>query len=345
MELHITDPLSDRRWHALASTHSSASAFHQRGWLEALHRTYHYRPFVLTSASANAQMKDGVVLCEVKSWITGTRAVSLPFSDHCELLLQGVQQFPEMIRYLIANRERQGWRFAEIRPLTEPGKMEELAEPSRSYWFHELDLRPSLEELFRNLHKDSIQRRIRHAESEGLSYTKGRSPDLLVSFYRLLLLTRKRQGVLPQPFAWFRNLVTCLGDDAEIRLAAKDGTPIGAILTLKHNTTVLYKYGCSDERFHSLGAMPFLFWKIIEEIKLSGAEKLDFGRTDLTHESLISFKDKFGTRKRLLNYYRMPQATGNRISSRANHSLRRVVSLLPSFASSLVADLVYRHVG
>ena len=143
-----------------------ASAFHQRGWLEALHQTYHYRPFVLTSASANAQMKDGIVFCEVKSWITGTRAVSLPFSDHCEPLLQGVQHLPEMVRYLTANGERQGWRFAEIRPLTEPGNMEEVAEPSRSYWFHELDLRPSLEELFRNLHKDSIQRRIRHAESE-----------------------------------------------------------------------------------------------------------------------------------------------------------------------------------
>jgi hypothetical protein len=91
MDLYITDPLSDRRWDALVSTHSSASAFHQRGWLEALHRTYRYRPFVLTSASANAQMKDGIVLCEVKSWITGTRAVSLPFSDHCDLLLQGIQ--------------------------------------------------------------------------------------------------------------------------------------------------------------------------------------------------------------------------------------------------------------
>jgi cellulose synthase operon protein C len=34
---------------------------------------------------------------KIKSWITGTRAVSLPFSDHCELLLRGVQHFPEMV--------------------------------------------------------------------------------------------------------------------------------------------------------------------------------------------------------------------------------------------------------
>jgi len=345
MDFYFTDPLSDRRWDALVSTHPGASAFHQRGWLEALHQTYHYRPFVLTSASANAQMKDGIVLCEIKSWITGTRAVSLPFSDHCELLLQDAQHLPEMVRYLTTNGERQGWKFAEIRPLTDPSSMEEVAEPSRSYWFHELDLRPSLEDLFRNLHKDSVQRRIRHAESERLSYTKGRSPDLLESFYRLLLLTRKRQGVIPQPFAWFRNVIACMGDEAEIRLATKNDRPIGAVLTLRHGTRVIYKYGCSDERFHYLGAMPFLFWKIIEESKLSAAEKIDFGRSDLKHESLIAFKDKFGTRKRLLKYYRMPEGKDDVISSRVNHSLRRVVSLLPNFVASLAADLVYRHVG
>ena len=174
---------------------------------------------------------------------------------------------------------------------------------------------------------------------------KGRSPDLLESFYKLLLLTRRRQGVIPQPLAWFRNVMTCMRDDAEIRLATKDGTRVGAILTLRHGSSVIYKYGCSDERFHHLGAMPFLFWKIIEESKVSGGEKIDFGRTDLKNESLIAFKDKFGTRKRLLNYYRMPQATGNRISHCVNHPLSRVVSLLPSCMSSFAAAAVYRHFG
>ena len=130
MNLYITDPLVDRRWDALVSTHPRASAFHKRGWLDALRRTYHYRPFVLTSAPPNSQMEDGIVLCEIKSWITGWRAVSLPFSDHCEPLLQTVHDFPEMVGYVSANRKRYGWKFAEIRPLTEPCKTKELDEPS-----------------------------------------------------------------------------------------------------------------------------------------------------------------------------------------------------------------------
>ncbi len=43
---------------------------------------------VLTTCAPDAPLTDGVVFCEVDSWLTGRRLVSLPFSDHCEPLLQ-----------------------------------------------------------------------------------------------------------------------------------------------------------------------------------------------------------------------------------------------------------------
>src|SRR5207245_5150625 len=134
---------------------------------------------------------------------------------------------------------------------------------SRSYCFHELDLTASLEQIFRRLHKDSIQRKIRRAEAERIEYEVGRSKQLVDQFYRLLLPTRRRHQWLPQPQAWFRNLVDCMGDGIQIRVARKDGNPIAAMLTLRHGATGVYKYGCSDEKFHSLVAMPFLFWRLI----------------------------------------------------------------------------------
>src|SRR5713101_9298121 len=62
----------------------------------------------------------------------------------------------------------------------------------------------------------------------------------------------------------FRNLVECMGDKIPIRLARKNGAPIAAMLTLRHRSSVVYKYGCSDERSHNLAGMPFLFWRLIE---------------------------------------------------------------------------------
>lgn len=46
--------------------------------------------------------------------------------------------------------------------------------------------------------------------------------------------------------------------------------------------------------------MPFLFWRLIEESKASGVERIDFGRSDLANTSLIAFKDKFGTTRKSL---------------------------------------------
>ena len=344
MNIHVTNPLTDPRWDDLVARHALASAFHQRGWLEALSLTYGYKPLVLTSASDGKPISDGIVLCRVSSWITGTRMVSLPFSDHCEPLLDDPQDLSEFVKWLRAERDSQKWKYVELRPLAQI-RDNDCRQPSQSYCFHELDLSPGLEQLFRNLHKDSIQRKIQRAEREQLSYATGRSEALADVFYQLMLRTRRRHHLLPQPRAWFKNLVDCMGAKAQIRVAAKDGMPVAAMLTLSHGSSVIYKYGCSDERYHSLGAMPFLFWKLIEEAKTSGAENIDLGRSDLEQESLIAFKDKFGATKKLLHYYRYPHGSKGRPAAWGEHTIRQCFSILPDAVSSTAGRLVYRHMG
>jgi hypothetical protein len=109
---------------------------------------------------------------------------------------------------------------------------------------------------------------------------------------------------------------------------------------------VVYKYGCSDEGFHSLGGVPFLFWKLVEESKASGAEKIDFGRTDLNNEGLIAFKDRFGTSKKLLTYYRHTKTGRRGVAALSDSQLvRQFFSLLPTAVSSTVGRLLYRHIG
>ena len=74
-----------------------------------------------------------------------------------------------------------------------------------TYQFHRLDLRKSVEELFHGFHKDCVQRKIRRAEREELKYEDGNTEALLQKFYRLLVTTRRRQYLPPQPIAWFRG--------------------------------------------------------------------------------------------------------------------------------------------
>ena len=165
-----------------------------------------------------------------------------------------------------------------------------------------------LDVLFHNLHRNCIQRKIQRAEREGLNYQSGQSEILLREFYDLLLRTRRRHCLPPQPLQWFRNLVESMGDNLTIRLVSKDRVPVAAILTLSHKGTITYKYGCSDERFHNLGGTPFLLWKTIEEAKNQGMREFDLGRSDLDHAGLIQFKDRMGAVKTMLSYWRYPGA-------------------------------------
>ena len=193
---------------------------------------------------------------------------------------------------------------------------------------------------------ESLQRRIKRAEHEHLSYEKGTSDDLLNDFYRLQMITRRRHQLLPQPRSWFRNLVASMGPNLEIRLARKDGIPIAAILALYHRRTVVYKYGCSDERFHHLAGMPFLFWKLIEESKMAGAEQLDLGRTGLDNAGLVEFKDRFGATRRRITYLRYSEAASERgLVDSCLPSTRHLFSVLPDAISSRMGRMLYRHIG
>lgn len=339
------NPISDSRWDKLVARHPQASAFHQRGWIEALVRTYGYDPFVLTSTPPGQTLRDGIVLCRISSWITGTRVVSVPFADHCEPLLQNPADYGDILRWLRAECDHQHWKYVELRPLAGIPGREHNSQASRSYWFHELDITRPLETIFRELHKNSIQRRIQHAEREGLSYEVGRSDQIVSEFYRLLLVTRRRHYLPPQPRTWFKNLIELMGDKVQISLARKDITPVAAILTLRHGSSVIYKYGCSDEKLHHLGGMPFLFWKLIEESKAAGADKIDFGRSDLSQESLITFKDKLGASKKLLNYYRYPEDPVVQKSAWSGPAIRKLVSVLPGSVLSTAGRMLYRHMG
>jgi len=278
--IHTLNPLQDSRWPEFLQRHTAASVFHTPGWLDALRRTYGYEPTVFTTQSSGKELQNGIVFCRVQDWLRGSRMVSLPFSDHCQPLVDSEENLELLLGALRQNQEREKWKYIELRPLA-PWKTGQENQTSfargEEFIFHTLDLRPSLDTIFHNFHKSCVLRKIHRAEREDLDYEIGRSESLLAKFYHLLLLTRRRHQLPPQPLTWFRNLADCLGDRLAIRLVSKDGQPIASILTMSFKNSLVYKYGCSDARYHNLGGMPLLFWKTIQEGKACGAREFDLG--------------------------------------------------------------------
>jgi CelD/BcsL family acetyltransferase involved in cellulose biosynthesis len=340
------NPLEDPRWEEFVRAHPRASIYHTRGWLEALRRTYGYEPVVFTTSPAAADLKNCVVFCRISSWLTGCRMVSLPFADHCEPLVENADDGKEIFSFLVHTLAKERWKYVEIRPLSSDLLSEDSAEKSSSFFSHVMDLSPSLDVLFQGFHKDSTQRAIRRAEREGLSYEAGRSEALLRNFFSLLLKTRRRHKLPPQPIDWFRNLIACLGNRLSIRLVSKNGQPVASILTLSHQGTVVYKYGCSDSNFHSLGGTPLLLWRTIQEAKAQGLREFDLGRSEIDNAGLVTFKDRWRAQRTTLTYVRLStQRSPNVTDGYGMQIAKRVFGCMPDGLLVATGRMLYRHIG
>jgi hypothetical protein len=339
------DPLRDSRWAALVESHPRSSIFHSTNWLRTLQTVYGYEPVAVTTCPPGADLTNGVVFCRIKSWLTGRRFVSLPFSDHCAALVDRPDELDVMLQHMKRDLDKRKWRYLEIRPVTHrPGSHIGLKE-SIHYQFHRLDLRRSAAELFHNFHKDCVQRKIRRAEREGLKYEDGNSEALLRKFYRLLVTTRRRQHLPPQPLAWFRGLVAAFGSDLKIRVASKGDLPVAGILTLSNRRCVVYKYGGSIASLNKFGGMPFLFWKTIQEAKANGLEELDLGRSDPDNLGLIAFKEHWGATATTLSYWTYPPRPQAPRSAWQKNLARHLVQASPDLVLQAVGTILYRHIG
>jgi CelD/BcsL family acetyltransferase involved in cellulose biosynthesis len=343
--VYTFDPFSGSRWADLLQRHPSSSVFHSVPWLQAVQQTYGYKPIVYTTSPPSSPLSNGVVLFQIRSWLTGRRMVSVPFSDHCEPLVDDAQDAIEISNEFKTAVDSGNWKHIELRPIAESEIFDGLA-TSHSYCLHMLDLTRSADQLFRATHKTCIQRAIRRAEREGLVYESGRSVKLLEAFYRLMLQTRRRQHLPPQPITWFRNLITCLQDRLQIRVAFKNGREIAAILTLQHKNVVVYKYGCSDISFQNLGGTHLLFWNTILEAKSAGLTVMDFGRSDYDNPGLIAFKDRWGAKRFGLNYLRWSRKPfANSVRRYSPPLLRQFFAVAPDPVLEATGRLLYRHVG
>lgn len=346
MAVYTIDPVKDERWSEFLQKHPAASVFHTPDWLEALGRTYGYTPVALTTSPPGNPLTNGIPFCGISSWLGGSRLVSLPFSDHCAPLAEGAEQLSSLFASLQESLDRKKWKYLEIRATELALPDREAFEESNIFFLHKLDLRPSLDELFSNLHKDCVQRKIQRAMREELTHEEGRSELLLGKFYRLLLMTRRRHGLPPQPLAWFRNMLTGLGDRVRIRIASKDGRPIAGILTLDYRQTLVYKYGCSDENFNQLGGTQFLFWQAIQDAKRDQLSEFDMGRSDCDNPGLVTFKDRWGAARTRLVYLRYPRARFHSIREATQGKFsKRVFACMPDGLLSATGRVLYKYMG
>jgi lipid II:glycine glycyltransferase (peptidoglycan interpeptide bridge formation enzyme) len=345
MAVYRLDPLTDARWDSFLKKHPQASVFHSPNWLRALAGTYGYVPIVFTTSPPETDLRNGIACCVVRNWFGGCRLVSLPFSDHCVPLVQDAETLTTLLDYLQGCVSQSEWNHVEIRMPDSSLLQHREFKADKTFVAHKLSLSPSVDQLFNAFHKDCVQRKIVRAVREGLAHEVGVSDSLLKKFYTLLLLTRRRHGLPPQPVAWFRNLRACLGDEVKIHVASKDGRPIASILTLRFKQTLVYKYGCSDYEFSNLGGIQLLLWKSIQEAKASDLDEVDMGRSDSANTGLIRFKDRWGAARLQMIYERYPSRNSSHWEVGLSRLGKSIFPYVPDRLLAMSGRLLYKHIG
>ena len=344
MTLFELDPVTDSRWSECVARSPHATVFHTPQWLEATRRTYGYRPVVFTDAPTGDALRNGVLFCRVASWLTGRRLVALPFSDHCDPQVQSPQACRSLLEALEARLMKERLGYIEVRMKSDV-PLPVGFEHTETYCLHTIDLRPDAATVFERFDGNHVQRSIRKAERLGVCCEVGRSRELLREFYAMHKLTRAKHAAPIQPFAWFENLVDCMGDRLGIYMARVQRTPAAAILTLRHNASLVYKYGCSDQQYNRYGATSLLFWRAAQDGIAAGASEFDLGRSDLDNRGLITFKDRLGGRRTELKYYRYTGGQRSTSPLWTSASAKWVYNLVPPRLSAWAGSRLYGHFG
>lgn len=281
---------------------------------------------------------------EVDSAFTGKRGVCLCFSDYCSAIVESEEDFGLLLDSVLKYGRARKWRYAEFR-----GDSHLASEkPSEVYAHHVIELCNDEKLMLSRVRKSSV-RNIHKAVKEGVAIEMGTSLQGVLEFYRLHCLTRRRQGLPPQPRSYFvklhEHLISRnLGFTA---LARDGGAAVAGLICLHFGSNAIYKYGASDPRSQHLRANNLLFWELIKKCGRDGFDSLSFGRTDPDNEGLLNFKNGWGGNKTELYYYRYDFSKNEfvRAQERKLGVYRQVLKRLPVTFLRGLGKIAYRHIG
>lgn len=344
MQIQIINPLERPDWDDQLLAFENASVFHSAPWARVLAETYGYKPTYFTAVE-DGRVKALIPVMEVRSFLTGKRGVSLPFTDFCEPLASSGPVLKELNEAVIRHGTAAGWRSMEWRGEAGLFRGEKS---SCTFYRHELELPEAEGALAAGLRSSTI-RNVRKAVKEGIEVNVLQSLGAVDEFYRLNCLTRKHHGIPPQPFRFFRKIHEHLisRDLGMVALGLWKKRVIAGCLFLHFGRSAIYKFGASDRRFQNLRANNLVMWEGLRYYQSRGIRDLSMGRSEPENKGLLQFKRGWNGREETLQYHRLDLQRKQYIDGviGTGGGVTRLLRCTPIPLLRLIGAAVYRHVG
>jgi len=343
MPLQIINPLEYPNWDKLLLTNKDYSFFHSSSWARVLSESYNYKPLYFTLIK-DGRLSTLIPIMEVDSFLTGKRGVSLPFTDYCEPIVPDKDSFNETIEKLIEYGKDVNWKYIEWRG---GGSYLEDTLPSLSLYVHSLSLEKDEKKLLSCFRK-STKRNIKKAEKEGVDVSIYYSLESLREFYRLNCMTRKKHGLPPQPFLFFKKIYEHIIAHKKgfVALASYGRRTIAGAMYFHIGKKAIFKYGASDEKHLNLRPNNLVIWEAIKWYKRKGFTNINLGITEPNNIGLLQFKRGWGVKEEMTNYYKYVLEKDEFVKDKfRNITSYSFFKKMPSAILNLTGSMIYRHFG
>jgi len=337
-------PLEKPEWDKLVMSHRDASFFHSASWAGVLHDTYGHAPHYFCTVN-DERLSAVLPVMEVNSPLTGRRGVSLPFTDECQFLSTGSITAEEVFQEVVNFGRKRKWKYVECRGIKNFSK---AASPSPSFFGHVLPLSDREDRMFDRL-ESRVRRGIRKAERSNVRVQISQTMESVRAFYSLHCKTRRRHGLPPQSFSFFRNIfLHVLSKElGVVVLGSYQEKPIVAAVFFHLGDKAIHKFGASEAAFNRLCGNNLIMWEAIKWYCARGFALLHFGRSSIANEGLRRFKLSFGTEEYKLDYFKYDFRKEAFVTDRDKVFgwFNRVFRLTPILLSRMVGVLLYRHLS
>lgn len=320
-------------------------------WLELIGSLYNYRIVHLVSQPDGGQLRGYLPVAVIRTALTGTRVVGLPFTDHAPLLAEDAAATHDLVDQAIHLARLEGARYLELRtgPDETLAAREDLSK-SDLYVRYVLPLDRNPDRLFAGA-RPRMRSQVRKAERDGVTVRWGLERRDVDTFYQLHLQTRSgKHGMPAQPRRYFTGLWDAFAASGHVRLALAEykGRCIAAVILLIAGGTVSSSYVATDQRYLDLNATRAAEWAAIEWACTNGYQLWDFGRTARASEGLKQYKRAWGATELDLPYFYYPKVAGLASTSESSRTYSLLTAYwrkLPLSVAEPLGARLYRHLG
>lgn len=348
----IIDPLNDSRWDSFVNSHPYGTIYHHSSWMNVISLTFKRVKslcFILEDDKLN--IRAAIPCFVVKSKLTGTRIVSLPFSSYCDPLVNDREDFIILLEKIINQLNNISASYYELRCFRNQDLIDNSKLRQHNYHkIHVLDIEDDFEKVNRFFHKSCVVRSVKKAVRCGVTVRQCSSEQDIKKFYLIHSLTRKRLGFPIQPYEFFKNMWKIMWPLGyfNILLAEFNKKTIAAIALFKFKNIVSFEQGASIPKYLSVRPNHLLLWTAIDMACSEGYRYFEFGKTPPEAEGLLTFKKRWGPKMYNLPYYYYPQIKGvmSLMQNDLRHRvLRSLYKHLPISFAKILGRIAYHHLG